>query len=212
MTDSRQVATQNTLQPAAAVWTPPPLPVLFVALAGLSVLTAWAFLPLAEAAFRSEPGQAVGTLRTGLWLAAAATPVVAVLKGFVLGGIAWAVLVLGGRMPAYRRTVALVVAAEFILAAQALWMVVLLRVRGLSAITSPDALRIPTGLDLLFSDPATPLGALATSVTPFHAAWVLFLAWSFARTAGGHRLLGAVAALACWAPGALMALLRTFIA
>jgi hypothetical protein len=212
MTDQGQVAAPPSTQAAAAVWTPPPLPVLFVALAALSVVTAWAFAPLAEAALRSQPGQAVVPLRTGLWLAAAATPVVAVLKGLVLGGIAWAILVLGGRMPPYRRTVALVVAAEFILAAQALWTVVLLRIRGLSAVTSPDALRIPTGLDLLFPDPATPLGALATSVTPFHAAWVLFLAWCFARTAGGHRLLGAGAALACWVPGALVAVLRTLMA
>lgn len=212
MNDPLQVATPHSTQPAAAVWTPPPLPALFVALAGLSILTAWAFSPLAEAAFRSQPGQALGTLRMGLWLGAAATPVVALLKGLVLGGIAWAVLVLGGRVPSYRRTVTLVVAAEFILAAQALWMVALLRIRGLSAVTSPDALRIPTGLDLLFPDPATPLGALAVSVTPFHAAWVLFLGWCFARVAGGQRLLGAAAALACWVPGALVAVLRTLMA
>lgn len=212
MTDPRQVATPHSMQPAPTLWTPPPLALLFVSLAGLSVLTAWAFSPLAEAALQSQPGQAVATLRTGLWLAAAATPVVALLKGFVLGGIAWAVLVLGGRMPGYRRTVVLVVAAEFILAAQALWMVILLRIRGLSAVTSPDSLRIPTGLDLLFPDPATPLGALATSVTPFHVAWVLFLAWGFARSADGHRPLGAAAALACWVPGALVAVLRTLMA
>jgi len=189
----------------------PPVWALALALLGLSLVTAAALAPPTEAAFRSQPEALAATLRTGLWITAAAAPLVALGKGAVLGAIAWAVLVLGGKTPRYRSALAIVVTGELILAAQALWIALLIRVRGLAAISSPEDLRIPTGLDLLFPDPTTPLGALAGSVTPFHAAWVLFLAWRFGRAVGAP-VWGVVAALACWMPGALVDILRTLLA
>lgn len=176
----------------------------------LSLLTAAAVAPLAEVAFRSQPEALAATLRTGLWVAAAATPLVALAKGVGLGGVAWAVLVLGGKSPRYRSTFAIAVAGELILAVHGLWIALLLWARGVGAIASPEDLRVPTGLDVLFPDPATALGAIAGSVTPFHVAWVLFLAWRFGR-AGGSRAWGSLAAMACWVPGPLVAVMRTLI-
>lgn len=203
-----------TLLPAAPDLSPGPLraPVsaLALILLALSLLTAVALAPLAEAAFRSQPAALAATLRSGVWIAAAATPLVALAKGAALGAVAWAVLVLGGRNAQYRSTFAIVVAAELILAVQGAWIALLLRARGVGAITSPEDLRLPTGLDVLFSDPTTALGAMAGWVTPFHAAWVIFLAWRF-TLAGGSRPWGVLAAAACWIPAPLVAVGRALV-
>lgn len=190
----------------------PPLPfpiglVLFSLLA-LSLLTAVTLTPVARVAYAAEAPALARTALSGLWVASAAVPVVAVLKGGALAAVAWAVLVLtGGDIP-YRRAFGVVLAGELVLAAQALWIALLLHLRGLSAIESPADLAVVTGLDYLFPDPTTPLGALAVTVTPFHAAWVLFLAWGFRRAGGGGVVAAAGAALACWGPGAAVGILR----
>lgn len=187
-----------------------PVWALALTLLALSLLTAATLAPLAAAAFRSQPESLAATLRAGLWIAAAAAPIAALAKGAALGGVAWAVLVLGGSTPRYRNTFAILVAGELILAAQGLWIALLLRLRGAAVISSPEDLRLATGLDVLFPDPATPLGALAGSVTPFHAAWVLFLAWRFSR--GEESWAGGVlVALACWVPMPLVSVLRALI-
>lgn len=200
-----------TLAPTEPHRAPGPLraPVwaLALVLLALALLTAAVVAPLMEVALQSQPEALAATLRAGVWIAAAATPLLALAKGVVLGGVAWAVLVLGGKSPRYRSTLAIVVAGELILGVQGLWIALLLRARGAGAITSPEDLSIPTGLNAIYPDPTTPLGALAGSVTPFHAAWIIFLAWRF-TLAEGSRPWGALAAAACWIPGPLVSVLR----
>lgn len=186
----------------------PGLWLVLTVLLGVSLLTAGLMQPLVGPAYAAETPELAGTIRTGLWLAGALGPVLAVAKAGVLGGVAWAVLVLGGREARYRRLFRALVLAELILVAQGLWVAGVLHVLG--GVSSPLDLRVGTGLDVLFPDPSTSLGALATVVTPFHAAWVAFLAWRFAVVTPSGPGLGTLAALACWLPGALLATVRTW--
>lgn len=190
--------------PAGPAFMLPVLALSLMALASAAVLA-----PVVDAAYGAEAEALATIARRGLWATVAATPVVALLKGAVLGALAWAVLVLGGKEVPYRDCAWNLLVAELILGAQALWTALLLRLRGIDASAGPEALRISTGLDLLFPDPTTPVGGLALSVTPFHAAWFLFLAWAFSRV-GGSRPMGLLASLACWLPGAALPILRAW--
>ena len=181
-----------------------PVALPLVAMAAVSLLSAFLLAPVAAAAYRGEPAELSATVRSGLWVMGLASPLVALAKGAALAAVAWAVLVLGGAQPRFRGLLGALVAGEVILAVQALWMAGLLRLRGLGGIHSPADLSIPTGLDVIFSDPSTPLGAMAVSVTPFHLAWLLFLGWAFLRLGAGSRTLAAVAAVACWLPAPLL--------
>lgn len=186
----------------------PPAWMVLLAITALSAATAVAMIPLVESAFRDQPAAAGATARTGLLIAAGAAPVLAAIRGSVLAGIAWAVLVLWGSSPPYRRSWATLLVGELILATQGAWMAVVFRLRGGAAVSAPGDLLVTTGLNLFFPDPTTPLGAVAQSVTPFHLAWILFLAWRLTSLAEGRWGAGMVAALACWAPAPIMGMLR----
>lgn len=187
-----------------------PTVMVLLAITVVSAATALAMIPLAEAAYREQPAALTATVRTGLIIAAGAAPLLAIVRGSILGGIAWAVLVLWGSDPAYRRSWAILLAGELILAVQGAWMAIVLHLRSAAAISSPGDLEVTTGLNLFFPDPTTPVGALAQSVTPFHLAWFLFLAWRLAALAEGRWERGVAAALACWLPVPLMSLLRAW--
>lgn len=195
--------------PSAAPRPYPPAWVTLAALVAVSVASAAAMAPLAEAAYRTAAPELSSTVRTGLWVLGLAGPLIAVVKAAALAGVAWAVLILTNATPAFRPLWGTLLVGEVILAFQGLFVAAVLHLRGVGSIVSPDDLRLVTGLDLLFPDPTTALGAVALSVTPFHLAWLAFLAWRFAEAPGSGWGRGVLAAVACWLPGALIGLART---
>lgn len=200
----------SPLAPTAAPSSLPRPWVSLTLLLALSIATASLMAPLARAAWANQPPEIATTVRTALWAVGLAAPVFALLKTAVLAALAWALLVLGGRQPGYRSLLTPLLAGELILSVQGLWIAGVLYLRGVDSLASPGDLTVTTGLDLLFPDPATVAGAAALSVTPFHLAWIGFLAWAFTRATGGRRWLGGLTAVACWVPAPLLAALRAW--
>ncbi len=163
----------------------------------LAVVTVVAALPLVHVAYAGRPEMLPATTM-GLWAMAVLSPLSALLKGTVLGGVAWSVMVLTGARPRYRALMSAVIYAQVIFGLQGAWVTSLLWLRGTAALHRPSDLLLPTGLDVFVSDPGSALGAVARSVTPFHAAWFLFLTVVAARVARGGWWRGALAAGAIW--------------
>ncbi|HKJ01783.1 MAG TPA: hypothetical protein VJ997_04990, partial [Longimicrobiales bacterium] len=68
---------------------------------------------------------------------------------------------------------------------------------------------VPSGLDAWVGSGGGPLLALAQQVTPFHVAWVVFLALAFGTQPGVSRWRGVGTALLLWGLGTVLAVLRT---
>lgn len=171
-------------------------PLVLVAI--FSLLGAVGMDPMVEAAFRNgSPGAGV-TLRTWIWLLGVLSPVFAMVKGLVLGGAAWSVLVLLGGAPAFRAVVSAVLYGEALLSLQGLWISFVLHLRGVASMAEPSDLRVVTGLDVL-ADASSPVSvALAQGLSVFHVAWVVVLCLAFAHAAGTTRIRSSVAAAAVW--------------
>jgi len=177
--------------------TDPPLVTPALLVGALSFATVAATSPLVRVAYSARP-ELLPTVLAGLWTMAALSPLFALLKGAALGAVAWAVLVLGGAEARLRSVVSTLLYGQLFLVLQGTWMTVLLWLRGTDHLRAPADMLMPTGLDFLFPDPTTVMGAVARGVTPFHVAWVIFCAVVIARVGGASRWQSAFAAASVW--------------
>ncbi len=175
-------------------------PVAFplLGLVGLTLLTVLVAAPLLPGAYAGQAPEILRGVRTSLWVLVAVSPILGLAKGLALTGMAWSLLVLLGAEARFRALLSVTLFGELVLATQGLWIVGVLWLRGGGAGAGEGDLRVFTGLDIILDDPSSPLGVMASAVTPFHVAWVLFLAWGFASLSRGGRARGAAAALLCW--------------
>jgi hypothetical protein len=176
----------------------PPVVTPALLVGGLSLGTVAATIPLVRVAYAGRP-ELLGTVEAGLWLMAGLSPLVALLKGAFMGGLAWSSMVLSGADVRFRSLVSTLLYAQLFLVMQGTWMTILLWAHGADRIRSPADMLLPTGLDLLFPDPTTVIGAVAHDVTPFHLAWFVFCAVVIGKLARGSRWRGVLAALSLWA-------------
>lgn len=149
-------------------------------------------------------GAGLGAL---LWSFAVLSPVLALMKGLFLGLAAWALLVLLGAGTRAVPILSALLYGEAILALQNVWIAAVVLVRGRFDPTLP----VPVGLDAIVG-PAHPLLlGLARGVTPFHAAWLLFLTFALTSPHGLPRWKGAVTALALWSVSAGLVISRVLL-
>ncbi|MCG6988688.1 MAG: hypothetical protein LJF06_10975 [Gemmatimonadetes bacterium] len=167
-------------------------------------------VPLVRAAYAARPEMLLAAV-TSLWAMAALSPLAALLKGVALGGVAWSVMVLTGVQVRYRTMASAVIYGQVILGLQGAWITALLWMRGLGAVRQPADLILPTGLDVLFSDPSSALGAVARGVTPFYCAWFVFLTVIFARAAHRGWWRAALAAFGAWTLGTGLGVVRALM-
>lgn len=135
------------------------------------------------------------SVRPWLWVLTALTPLFALLRGGLLALVGWAVLVLLGAAPRMRAVLSALLYGEAILALHGPALVLTLLVQGG---VRQGPVPVATGLDL-FVDPSHPvLLAVARGITPFHLAWLAFLALALASCARVSRSRGLAAGTALW--------------
>jgi hypothetical protein len=168
----------------------PAILILLVALVTTAALQRWglALTPVGD-------GATSGAMAGILWVLAALSPGLALARSALLALVAWAVLILLGSAPRYRSILSAALYGEVILALQAPTTLVTLLLMGGPR---PGAVPVPTGLDLLVGEHGPALLALARGVTPFHIAWVAFLAFAIASCARAPRARGLLVALILW--------------
>jgi hypothetical protein len=176
--------------------------------AGITMLSVLVTAPLLPGAWAGQAPEVIRGVRTGLWVLVAVSPILGLARGLALTAMAWSLLLLLGAEARYRALLSVTLFGELILSTQGLWIACVLRMRGVGGTAAPEDLRVFTGLDILLDDPSSPLGALASAVTPFHAAWAVFLAWGFSSLSRGGRVRGAAAAALCWGLAAGTGILR----
>lgn len=164
----------------------------------LAVGTVAATLPLVRLAYAGR-SELLPATTAGLWVMAILSPLTALLKGVVLGGVAWSVMVLTGAQARYRPLMSAVIYGQVILGLQGAWVTLLLWLRGTAGLHQPSDLLLPTGLDAFVSNPSSALGVVARSATPFYLAWFLFLTVVVAHAGRRGWWRGALAATAIWA-------------
>lgn len=175
----------------------PPLVAPAVVVGALSLVTVAATIPLIRLAYAGRP-ELLPTVVAGLWLTAGLSPFVALVKGVVLGGVAWSCLVLSSAEVRFRSLVSTLLYAQVFLVLQGTWMTALLWIHGTDHLHAPKDMLLTTGLDLFFPDPTTVMGAVAHGVTPFHLAWLTFAAVVIGRLAEGSKWRGILAATSLW--------------
>lgn len=168
-----------------------------LAVGAVTALSVAAMTPLMWIAYAGRP-ELLPTVTYGVWAVTLFSPLGALVKAAALGGVAWAVLVLVDIEARYRSLVSTIVYAQIVLALQGVWIVALLWLRGRSHLQTPGDLMLSTGLDAFVHDPASPLGALARGVGPFHMAWVVVLVVGFAAVGRASWKRTSVAAAAVW--------------
>lgn len=141
-----------------------------------------------------------------MWLLVLAAPPVTLLKGAVLAGVAWSVLVLADRGVSFRTTFSAMLYGELVLALQGPALAVLARVSG-GLPRSPGLLAGPVQW-VPHGEPV--LTALAGGLSPFHVAWWAFVAVALNRRAelsrGGAAVLASLLWLVLLSPAAVQAL------
>lgn len=162
--------------------------VLAVSLATAGATRMWAW----DLAFEESTSASMSTV---LWVVAALSPVVALVKGGLLALAAWSVLILLGAPGRMRAILSAVLYGEAILALQGPVLLLTLLLQGGAR---EDGLALPTGLDVLVQPGHPVLLAFAHGVTPVHLAWVAFLATALATGARCTWLRGFVAAAFLW--------------
>lgn len=104
-------------------------------------------------------------------------PVVVAIKGAAFGGVLWAALAVFDVRASYRRCVAAVWSAEFLLAAPQLIYAGVALLRG--ATTRSD-LYVPLGVDLIWTSASGPFSVLSHALNALLAAWMFFV-WTRLR-------------------------------
>ncbi|MCG6958173.1 MAG: hypothetical protein LJF04_19460 [Gemmatimonadetes bacterium] len=188
----------------------PPLVTPAVVVGALSLVTVAATIPLIRTAYAGRP-ELLPTVVAGLWLTAGLSPFVALIKGVVLGGVAWSCLVLTSAEARFRSLVSTLLYAQVFLVLQGTWMTALLWIHGTARLHTPGDMLLPTGLDLWFPDSTTVMGAVAHGVTPFHLAWLIFSAVVIGRLAHGSQWRGILAATSLWVLVAGVGVVRAIV-
>lgn len=170
---------------------------LLLVLASSAAGAAWLQGPVAQA-------QAASLSPGALWTLAMLSPVVALAKGLFLAAMAWALLVLWSAPARFVRVLSAVLYGEAILALQNLWIAGVVAARGRFDPTDP----VHVGLDAVVGSGHPVLLAVARGVTPFHLAWIVFLALALAPRRDGPRWKGWAVACALWATTAGLLALR----
>lgn len=166
--------------------------------------------PLMSLAYAEQP-DTLRLVRTGLWTLGLLAPVMLVLKAVLLGGIAWAVLVLMNLEATYKAVVSTLLYSEVVLGLQGVWMVCILWLRGSGGISGPEDLVVHTGLDAFVADPTSAWASLGRGVGPFHALWLWALVAGFCAIARTDWRRAVPPALAVWVVGMGMGLVRAWL-
>lgn len=164
----------------------------------LSLAAAAAMQPMVRAAFAGQPSGIGSSMQSWLWLLAALSPVLALVKALILGAAAWAVLVLVAEGAGFLVVMSAFLYGEVILALQGIWMAVVLHVRGVGVVSDPTDLRVVSGLAELMGDAHPALLALTQGASVFHLAWMTFLALALASGAATTKSRGFAAAGTAW--------------
>ncbi len=178
----------------------------------LSVVSAAGMHPMVGAAFAGQPSGVGAGLQSWLWLLAAASPLVALAKALILGGAAWAVLILVAEGAGFIAVASAVLYGEVILALQGVWIAAALQARGSGSLSEPSDLRVVTGLGELIGNPHPALLALAQGTSVFHLAWIVFLSLALASVGCTTRVRGFAAALMAWTLVTGMGVMRALLA
>ncbi len=153
-----------------------------------------------------EVGALPQTLHPLVWMIAALTPLLSILRAGVLTLVAWALAVLVGSSSARLRPLfSAFLYGEAILSLQGPVLMLILLLQG-----GPRAhgVPVPTGLDILVDPSHHALFAVAHEITPFNVMWVLFLAHAVARSCSASRRQGFAIAGTLWAAAVGLAVLR----
>ncbi len=193
----------DTLGGRATVATPVMI-ILIVALATAAATQAWGWRLTS-----GETGGLPESMHSLIWVAAGLTPVFATLRAGVLALLAWAILVLVGAPARVRPLFSALLYGEALLSLEGPGVLVTLLLQGG---TRTHGAPVPTGLDF-FVDPAhRALFAAAHGITPFHIAWVLFIAHAVARSCPTSRGRGLAVAGALWLLVVGVGVLRAYLA
>lgn len=177
--------------------------VLGVALATAAGTQAWGWTLAAGPA--GPPPEAV---RAWVWVIAASSPLIALVKGGLLALVAWALLVLFGVPSNFRPVLSALLYGEAILSLQGPALLLTLLLQGG---VRRGGVPVPTGLDLLVEPAHAVLFALARGVTPFHLVWVGFLGLALAASAKAPRARGFAVSAALWTLVVGLAALRAVL-
>jgi hypothetical protein len=139
-----------------------------------------------------------------LWALGLLSPVTALFKGIFFGATAWALLVLLGASSPFRAVLSALLYGEVVLAFLNVWVAGVVLARGRFDPAEP----VHAGLDAFVAGAHPVLLELARGVTPFHAAWLLFLTFALTTPAGAPRWKGAVVAGALWSLSAGLIVFR----
>lgn len=161
------------------------------------------------------PGGAAATdvVRTALWLAALATPVLMPVKVFLLAALAWSVIILLDDEIQLRRVASLMAYAEIVLAFGGVCAAALLALTGGSGAGSAQAFATRLSLAglLRVNDPF--LAATLSAITLFHIPWLVYIAMMLPRLTHLGRwtpsVVGSVLAASILTLGLIRALLVT---
>lgn len=155
--------------------------------AAFSVTAAVSLQPHLTSALPGDVGRGLSVL---MWLVAVLSPVLFGGKALLLGVLVWSVLVLLGRDRRLRPLVSVFLYGEAILALHGVAIAIVLDLRGSGPVSSPESLYVPMGADLVVPGSSPLLVAVDHSTTPFHLAWMIFVAVALSRVA---RLSGRAA-------------------
>lgn len=155
-------------------------PLLFVLL--INVAAARSLQPAVATAFASTGQDSADTTRVLLWVAAFLSPFLAFLKSTLLAALAWALVTLFDGEAKFRVLLSANVYGQEILALPGLVTALILRARGLDAITSPRDLVVPQGMDAFLDFSSSPvLTVAAQQTTVYHGMWLCFMIWLLPR-------------------------------
>lgn len=161
------------------------------------------------------PGGAAsaGVVRTALWLAALATPVLMSVKVFLLTALAWSVIILLDDEIQFRRVASVMAYGEIVLAFGGVCTAALLALTGGAGAGSAQAIasRLSLAGLLRVSDPF--LATTLSTVTLFHIPWLAYIAMMLPRLTHLGRwtttAVGSVLAASIVTVGLIRALLVT---
>jgi len=183
-------------------------PLVFILL--VNFVSATAMQPAITAALQASQPAGAANVSFWLWLTALFAPVLTLLKALILTAVAWSVITLIGNEARFRTLLSLNVYGQAILALSPLFTVIVLHIRGLEAITSPDALLVSQGIDLFIDERSSPiLLGLAQQGTIFHAGWFAFTAWCLRRATRLSLGTSLVVTTILWCGGLLVSILRS---
>jgi hypothetical protein len=147
-----------------------PILISLAAITVIGLLIAWFMQPYLHAALAGRDAtQSFAT--KGIWLTALLAPLGALVRSALFGLLGYALAQLAGGSARYGRTVGALMVGEVAFTAGGLFTILILALRGVASITSPDDLMVRQGLDLFVDVSGGPLLAVAQTITLPHVIW-----------------------------------------